>query len=500
VRSEDNLAWLLRAAADRHPERVAIQDDDTAIGYAELDLRVRKLAAALLGLGVRSGQHVALLLPNVPEFTLAYFACHYAGLPVVPLNILLTAEEIAYHLENSDAVALVYGDHLEPAVTPALHAAPRCRIRIPASRLAGMLSGAAPLVLPHPVDPDDTAVLLYTSGTTGRSKGAELTHANLRWNAEYFAAEFMRFDGPLVSLAALPLFHSFGQTAIQNATFAASGTLVLLQRFRADTALAAMRRHQVTLFAGVPTMYLALLRETDAGIPPGIALLRCISGGAPMPVEVMKSFDSRFGVDILEGYGLSETSPVAAQNRVDLPKRAGSIGLPLRGVEFRLVDEAGLVIESVRTRGELEIRGPIVMKGYYRNPEATSAAINGGWFRTGDIAERDEEGFYYIVDRKKDMVLRGGYSVYPREVEEVLYRHPAVSEAAVIGVPDQRLGEELKAFVVVKSGMDLTPAALIEYCREHLAAYKYPRTIELVDQLPRGPTGKLLRRSLRERS
>jgi long-chain acyl-CoA synthetase len=217
-----------------------------------------------------------------------------------------------------------------------------------------------------------------------------------------------------------------------------------------------------------------------------------------MPVEVMKSFDSRFGVDILEGYGLSETSPVAAQNRVDLPKRAGSIGLPLRGVEFRLVDEAGSVVEAARTRGELEIRGPIVMKGYYRNPEATAAAISEGWFRTGDIAERDEDGFYYIVDRKKDMVLRGGYSVYPREVEEVLYRHPAVSEAAVIGVPDERLGEELKAFVVLKPGMDPAPAALVEFCRAHLAAYKYPRIIELVEQLPRGPTGKLLRRTLRE--
>jgi long-chain acyl-CoA synthetase len=475
-----------------------VQDDEAAIGYAELDDRVRRLAAALLELGIRPGQHVALLLPNVPEFSLAYFACHYAGLPVVPLNILLTAEEIAYHLDDSDAVALIFGDHLEPAVTPALRAAPRCRLPIPSSRLAGLLAAAAPVEQPHPVAPDDTAVLLYTSGTTGRSKGAELTHANLRWNAEYFAAEFMAFDGPVVSLAALPLFHSFGQTAIQNATFSASGTLVLLPRFRADAALAAMRRHQVTLFAGVPTMYLALLRETDAGVPPGIALVRCISGGAPMPVEVMKSFDSRFGVDILEGYGLSETSPVAAQNRVDLPKRAGSIGLPLRGVEFRLVDEAGSVVEAARTRGELEIRGPIVMKGYYRNPEATAAAISEGWFRTGDIAERDEDGFYYIVDRKKDMVLRGGYSVYPREVEEVLYRHPAVSEAAVIGVPDERLGEELKAFVVLKPGMDPAPAALVEFCRAHLAAYKYPRIIELVEQLPRGPTGKLLRRTLRE--
>jgi len=303
-------------------------------------------------------------------------------------------------------------------------------------------------------------------------------------------------DENTVALATLPLFHSFGQTCIQNAVLSAGGTVVLLPRFDPKSALDLMQAYRVNLFAGVPTMYFALLHYPEAS-KYDLCIEKCMSGGSAMPVEVMRAFDEKYGVNILEGYGLSETSPVASFNVLDRPKKPGSIGLPIWGVEFKLVDADDKTITAANTPGEICIKGHNVMKGYLKKPEATEEAMKGGWFHTGDVATRDEEGYYFIVDRKKDMIIRGGFNVYPREIEEVLYGHPAVAEAAVIGIPHESHGEEVKAVIAFKAGHTATEDEIIAYCKEKLAAYKYPRVIEVRDALPKGPTGKILKRELK---
>jgi long-chain acyl-CoA synthetase len=295
----------------------------------------------------------------------------------------------------------------------------------------------------------------------------------------------------------LPLFHIFGQTVMQNAPIAVGGTVVLLPRFEPKAAFDLMESHRVNFFGGVPTMYLALLNYPEADQYDLSGLRWCASGGSPMPVEVMRAFDAKYKVNILEGYGLSETSPVASFSNRDRPKKPGSIGLPIWGVEFRLVDDEGAVIDAPDTPGEIHIKGHNVMKGYWKRPEATAEAVRNGWFATGDVATRDTDGDYFIVDRKKDMILRGGFNVYPREIEEVLYAHPAIAEAAVIGIAHPTHGEEVKAVVVLKVGATATEQEIIAHCREHLAAYKYPRVVEFVGVLPKTATGKILKRELR---
>jgi long-chain acyl-CoA synthetase len=301
----------------------------------------------------------------------------------------------------------------------------------------------------------------------------------------------------MVALVVLPLFHSFGQTVLQNAVLGGGGTLVLVPRFDPRVALETMAKHRVNFFAGVPTMYFALLHFPEAERFDLGALRHCVSGGAPMPVEVMRAFDTKYRVNILEGYGLSETSPVASFNLHDRPKKPGSIGVPVRGVEFRLEDDQGQVVDAAGAPGEICIKGHNVMKSYYKRPEATAESIKDGWFHSGDIATRDADGYYFIVDRKKDMILRGGFNVYPREVEEVLYAHPAVAEAAVIGVPHESLGEEVKAVLALKPGARATADDIVAYCKDHLAAFKYPRHVEFRDSLPKTATGKILKRALR---
>jgi long-chain acyl-CoA synthetase len=505
-----NLALLLRERAAAHPDKTALAINDRTLSYATVDALARRFAGALAQLGVERGQHIALLLPNVPQFTIAYFGGHYAGTPVVPLNVLLTADEIAYHLEDSEAVALVAWDGFLKAAEAGFARVDSCRHLLVAtanpddlSAPEGMINLAAAVFSAEPVTelpdtaPDDTAVILYTSGTTGKPKGAELTHFNLLFNALIMSTRVVPLPPATVALATLPLFHIFGQTVMQNAPIAAGGTIVLLPRFDAKSALDLMESHQVTFFGGVPTMYLALLHYPEAAQYDINSLQLCVSGGAPMPVEVMRAFDERYGVTILEGYGLSETSPVASFNVLDRPRKPGSIGVPIWGVEFRLVDDDGRVIDASGIPGEIQIKGHNVMRGYWRRPEATAESIRDGWFATGDIATRDADGYYFIVDRKKDMILRGGYSVFPREIEEVLYAFPAIAEAAVIGVPDPVHGEEVKAVIVLKEGHPATEAEIIGYCREHLAGYKYPRTVEFRDRLPKTATGKILKRELR---
>jgi long-chain acyl-CoA synthetase len=505
-----NLALLLRESAATYPQKTALAIGDTDLTYEAVHLFAQRFAGGLASLSVEPGQHVALLLPNVPHFTIAYFGSHYAGTPVVPLNVLLTADEIAYHLEDSDAVALVAWEGFLKAAAEGFARVEHCRHLIVARanpsdwsapegavNMAALIAGANPVTDLPATAPDDAAVILYTSGTTGRPKGAELTHFNLFFNALCTATRVAPLDPDTVALATLPLFHIFGQTVMQNAPIFAGGTVVLLPRFEPKAAFDLMESHRVNFFAGVPTMYLALLNYPGADQYDLSGLKRCVCGGASMPVEVMRAFDEKYHVNILEGYGLSETSPVAAFNPLDRPKKAGSIGLPIWGVELRLVDDEGNVIEAPDTRGEIQIKGHNVMKGYWKRPGATAEAMKAGWFATGDIATRDADGYYFIVDRKKDMIIRGGYNVYPREVEEVLYGHAAIAEAAVIGVDHPTHGEEVKAVVVLKVGASVTEQEIIDHCREHLAAYKYPRMVEFREELPKTATGKILKRELR---
>ncbi len=503
-----NLASVLSDSASRHPDRTAVVVGDSNVDYASLDLFARLFAGGLGTLGVRPGEHVALVLPNVPQFSVAYFGAHYAGNPVVPLNVLLTADELAFQLEDSEAVAVVVWESFLGPVQEAVARVGSVRDVVVAradlgdtsapegcENLVALLGRSAPVEDAHPTRPDDTAVIIYTSGTTGRPKGAELTHANLVSNAQA-ASGIVSLDCDTTALVTLPLFHAFGMTVMHNAVLAVGGKLVLLPRFDAATALALMAQHRVTMFGGVPTMFVALLEKAGPGC--GLPDLRwCVSGGAPMPAPVMAAFEARFGVCVLEGYGLSEASPVVSFTVPDRPRTPGTIGYPLPGVEMQLLDGDGVVVDEPETPGEICVRGPGVMKGYYRNAAATAETIVDGWLRTGDVGVVDGCGAYRIIDRKKDMIIRGGFNVYPREIEDVLYRHPAVAQAAVVGVADPRFGEEVKAVVTLTPGAVASTAEIVAFCRRHLAAYKYPRIVEIRDELPLGPTGKILKTALR---
>ncbi|MFN3201953.1 MAG: long-chain-fatty-acid--CoA ligase [Bradymonadia bacterium] len=505
-----NLAMILRESARAHPEKPAIVLGEASLSYAQVYGYVQRFAGGLEGLGIKAGQHVALMLPNVPHFTLAYFGSHHHGNPIIPLNVLLTADEIAYHLEDADAVALVVWEGFFEQAQAAFERVETCKHLIVAKAnptdvtapegavsMTALIGGSDPVTDLPATMPDDTAVILYTSGTTGRPKGAELTHFNMFYNAQYVKDRLLGLGDNATALATLPLFHSFGQTVMHNAVLMAGGTVVMLPRFDPTQAMGLIQGHKVNLFGGVPTMYFALLHHPEASNYDLGSLEFCVSGGSAMPVEVMKAFDEKYGVNILEGYGLSETSPVASFNVLDRPKKAGSVGLPLWGVEFRLEDAEGNVITDSDTPGEICIKGHNVMKGYYKRPEVNATTIVDGWFHTGDIAIRDDDGYYFIVDRKKDMIIRGGFNVYPREIEEVLYGHPAVAEAAVIGVAHESHGEEVKAVLALKADQAASAEDIIAYCKEHLAAYKYPRIVEFLDALPKGPTGKILKRELR---
>jgi long-chain acyl-CoA synthetase len=411
------------------------------------------------------------------------------------MNVLLKGREVSYYLGDSGAKLLfAWHDFAEAAEEGAAQAGTECILVKPGE--------FEQLVFSHEPDRevadrggDDTAVILYTSGTTGQPKGAELTHSNLRRNVEAIIG-FAEFSHDSVLLGALPLFHSFGQTCTMNSAVGSGATVTMLPRFDPEKALEILERDGVTVFQGVPTMYNAMLHAERADSTDTSKLRMCMSGGAAIPVELIRGFEEKFGCIILEGYGLSETSPVASFNHPDRPRKAGSIGQPIAGVEMQVWDDEGNELPQGEV-GEIVIRGHNVMKGYWERQDATREAIDSdGWFRTGDMAKVDEDGFFFIVDRKKDLIIRGGYNVYPREVEEVLYEHPAVQEAAVVGVPHDELGEEVAAAVVVCKGESLTADELKAYCKEQVAAYKYPRRIWFVDELPKGPTGKILKREI----
>jgi long-chain acyl-CoA synthetase len=508
---------FLTDAAECHPERTAVVLGEDRLSYAELDAASNQVANLLVSRGIVRGDKVALSCPNVPSFTVIYYGILKAGATVVPLNVLLKAREVAYHLADSEAKAYFAFEGgadlpMGQAAWNGFEAIAGCTdfflVESGASTGLEQVERFADAVVDQPtalppiaVDQDDIAVILYTSGTTGQPKGAELRHRNIFENT---AAGDVLFhsDGarPDTYLCVLPLFHSFGQTVIQNGAMAFGGTIVMLPRFEAKAALGLMVAHHVTFFAGVPTMYWGLLGALDETVD--VATLAAdlrvaVAGGSALPGEIHKQFRERFGVTILEGYGLSETSPVASFSRHGQEPRVGSVGIPIPGVEMKLIDDDWSDVKDVPGEiGEIAIKGHNVMKGYYKRPEATAEAIRDGWFRSGDLARKDEDGFYYIVDRSKDMIIRGGFNVYPRELEEVLLQHPAVSMAAVIGVPHDSHGEEIKAVVIKKSGDPTTEEQLVAWGKEQFAAYKYPRIVQFVDALPLTSTGKVLKREL----
>jgi long-chain acyl-CoA synthetase len=491
-----NLSSLLDHAAARRPDHPAIRMDDLVLTYAQLHEAAGRMNSLLASAGVEPGDRVGIMLPNVPAFPIAFYGALAAGAIVVPVNPLLKSREVSYYLSDSGAkVLLAWHTAAGEAAKGAADAGAQV-ITAETADLAGLLAESAPAPGQSGRRDDDDAVILYTSGTTGRPKGAELTHAGLTRNAELTARTLLQNNPDDVMMGCLPLFHVFGLTCGLNATVAAAGTLTLLPRFDGAKALDIIARDAVTIFEGVPTMYAAMLHQPDADPAKAASLRVCISGGASLPVEILRGFEEKFGCVILEGYGLSETSPVASFNLPGHVRKPGSIGIPVEGVQMRLIDEAGQTAAAGEI-GEIAIRGHNVMKGYWGKPEATAEAIKEGWFRTGDMARVDEDGYYYIVDRKKDLIIRGGYNVYPREIEEVLHEHPAVAEVAVIGIPHDDLGEEVGAAVALKPDASATPEELRAFAKEKVAAYKYPRHVWLVDALPKGPTGKILRREVK---
>ncbi|MEU8620521.1 long-chain fatty acid--CoA ligase [Streptomyces sp. NPDC048623] len=488
-----NIADFLSRSAAQHGPRIAVELGEDALTYSELDALAGRTAALLTARGVRPGDRVGIMLPNTLEFLVLYYGALRAGAVVVPMNPLLKAREIAHYLQDSGAGLLLAHDAVtgEAAEGKSTAGTEVAIIPVAAGSLVELLADH-----PEPASAvfggdEDTAVILYTSGTTGLPKGAELTHTNLARNSEIAARSLFHLTADDVVLGCLPLFHAFGQAVAMNTAISVGARFTLLPRFEPALALRTVEQRRVTMFAGVPTMYAALLgaHAQEPGAHDSSTLRLSVSGGASLPVEVLHGFEKAFDCPVLEGYGMSETSPVASFNHPDRPRKAGSIGTPIEGVELRLAD----VTDGI---GELCVRGHNVMKGYWGHPEATAETVQDGWLHTGDLARVDDEGYYYIVDRKKDLVIRGGYNVYPREIEEVLYEHPAVSEAAVIGLPDERLGEEVAAAVALRPGASATPEELREFVRGQVAPYKYPRLIWLVDALPKGATGKILKREI----
>jgi long-chain acyl-CoA synthetase len=491
-----NLASILDFSATAHPDGTAIRLDDLTISYRQLSDAARRVASLLASAGVSRGDRVGLMMPNIPAFPVAFYGALTAGAVVVPMNPLLKSREVAYYLSDSGARLLfAWRDFAGEAAKGAADVGAEV-IQVDDVDLSSALASHSPVASSAAADDTDDAVILYTSGTTGQPKGAQLTHVGLTRNARLTAETLLQNHPNDVMMGCLPLFHVFGLTCGLNATVLAGGTLTLLPRFDAGKALDIIARDRVTIFEGVPTMYAGMLHHPAADTADTTSLRVCVSGGAAMPVEILRGFEEKFGCMILEGYGLSETSPVASFNHPHRPRKAGSIGTPVEGVEMRLVSDAGGPVPAGEV-GEIAIRGHNVMTGYWGKPEATAEAIPDGWFRTGDLARVDEDGYYYIVDRKKEMIIRGGYNVYPREIEEALYEHPAVAEVAVIGMPHAELGEEVGAAVALKPGAEATPAELQQFLKERVAAYKYPRRVWLVSSLPKGPTGKILRREVR---
>ena len=511
-----NLSVILEDSARRYSTSPAFTFGDTTLNYAQINGAANQVANGLKKKGIRPGDKVAIDCLNLPYFPMVYFGILKAGATVVPLSVLLKKDEIVYHLKDSDAKAFFcfIGTEQLPMgkmgyegfqeVDTCEHffmIMPQMTDASPyegTETLGSLMAGQSPVLAKRASAPDDVAVIIYTSGTTGKPKGAMLTHANLMLNTT-ICADLGKISNNDTTIIVLPLFHIFAMTVLMNATILRGGHSVLLPRFDGDDVFGLLQKHKVTIFAGVPTMYWGMVNFDSSNYD--IAeisknLKVCFSGGASLPVQVLKDFEAKFNVPIMEGYGMSEGSPVVTFNHMDDERKPGSIGTPVWGVEVKLVDDDGNEV-PVGEKGELLYRGHNVMKGYYNKPEANAKTIREGWLYSGDVATKDEDGYFYIVDRTKDMIIRGGLNVYPREVEEVMMKHESVSMVAVIGVPDDKYGEEVKAFVILKPDQNISEDEMRIWTKAHIADYKYPRHIEFVETLPMSATGKILKKELR---
>lgn len=507
-----NIAENLERTARYHPDRTALIFKDRRWTFRELDRDVSSLASGFEELGLAQGERIGVHLPNGPEFVLAYYAANKIGVVPIALNVVYKTDELAYIINDGEAAAVITAGAVAQSLPPKSEM-PSVRHLIRVGSASSGPSGAAvspamsaidfgslrgdPGLRAKDLDRGETCAILYTSATTGRPKGVMLTHENVVSNT-YAVNHHLRMTPDDRGLCALPLFHCFGQNFIMNALVNAGGSLVLQERFVLEEFMGAVGGHGVTLFYAVPTMYIVIL-ASDMKQHDLSSLRLCFSAAASLPNEAERQWKARTGHDIHQGYGLTECSPFASYNH-EVAFRPGSVGTPIENVEMKVVDPAtGLEVANGEL-GELVIKGPNVMKGYFRNPEATAQAVRQGWLHSGDIGYRDPAGYFYVVDRVKDMINVSGFKVFPREVEEVLFLHPAVKEAAVVGMPDAVRGEAVKAFVVVKEGHAVDAGRLQALCREKVASYKVPDTVEFVAALPKNPTGKILKKELRGRT
>jgi long-chain acyl-CoA synthetase len=499
-----NLAVILTETAQSAPDRPVALFDGGQLTYRQLDQASDRLAAALSAAGIKPGDPVALQLPNIPQFLVSYFGILKAGGIAVPLNVLLKAPEVAYHLGDSGARVLITWEGILAEAAKGAEAAGLDQVY--AVGHAADSPGAVPferllaVAVPHyemaARGPTDTAVIVYTSGTTGRPKGAELTHLQLYMNADIPGRLFgVRPDD--IVLTVLPLFHVFGLSSILDICVRFGCTMSLVPRFSPAAVLEAIQRDRITIFEGVPTMFVDVLFYPDLPSYDLSSLRIAISGGASIPAPVLDAFEERFGLVVLEGYGLTETASTTTFNVSADERRTYSVGKPIWGTQTQVWDSRGRPLPpGPENVGEIVTRGLHVMKGYLHNPEATANAFTGDWLHTGDLGYIDEDGFLFVVSRKKELIIRGGYNVYPSEIENVLHAHPAIAEAAVVGIPDERLGEEVMAAVIVRPSMDLLEADLAAYCRERLAVYKCPRVFQFRSELPKNTLGKVLKDQL----
>jgi len=503
-----SVASILAESARRLPDNIALIFGDQQIDYATLWDETRAYADALRARGIGSGDAVAVLIPNVPDFPRVYYAILALGGVVVPVHALLKADEIAYVLKDSGSKLLICAAPLlgEGAKGAALAGVDVLSVLLPDDKVADVpiprledeARSAEPIDTYVPRDPFDTATILYTSGTTGKPKGAEGCHLSLVEQTNTLLSGTLDLDQDDRILGCLPLFHTFGQTCVMNVGFRVGATVVLVPKFDGATALALLNKHACTIMTGVPTMYIALLEaaKSNQERPP---LRYGLCGGSALPIAVIERMKDVYGIDVHEGYGLTETSPVASFNHRGKPTRVGTVGQPIWGVDVEIADaeiDDHIVLLPRGELGEIVIRGHLLMKGYLNNPRATAEAVVDGWFRSGDLGTKSDDDYITIVDRKKDMIVRNGYNVYPREVEEVLSTHPSVAMVAVFGVSHESHGQEIMAAVTLMPGSEATEDELIAFTQEHVAAYKFPRRVEIVESLPLGPSGKVLKREL----
>jgi len=499
------IADLLRATAGRLPDKLAVLFQGQPLTYAEIDRQVDRAAAGVASLGIRRGDRVAVMVGNTPHFIFAYLGIVRAGAVMVPLNTMYTADEVSYIVADAEARAVIVGEAFVHTVDGLRETLPMLEHVVVVADEAPMgtmawaqMTGRADEPPASDVGDDDLAVLSYTSGTTGHPKGAMLAHRNLMANLEQMAAVPLLAEAENdIVLLVLPLFHIYAMNVILGLTIRAGATAVLQERFDPVASLDAIERHRVSVVFGAPPMFVAWLSTPGVDQRDLRSVRLAVSGAAPLPGAVLEDFQRRLGITIWEGYGLTETAPGVTSNAMGDAPRANSIGKPLPDVETRLVDESGDDVEE-GDPGEIVVRGPNVFGGYWHLSEPTDEALRDGWLHTGDVAYADEDGYLYIVDRKKDLIIVSGFNVYPREVEDVLFRHPKIADAAVVGVAHPYTGEAVKAFVVLKPGEHATEEDIIEFCKRSLARFKCPQLVEFVTEIPYSPTGKMLRRALRK--